>query len=177
MLLLFLLYLSSHFFGWFLWTNYLIFDTFTGKIQPKLIATKVEFKSKDKKETLESIYDEYLFLYMWITSCGECYKSFPKLQSFYEKFSENRFMNVYAIHCWVRNENEETGINKLQELGFAFPCLSISFKDPFIVESEVPFYPTVLIVNKERELVFRGDLDAAIAYIGSFSTSTLYGEN
>lgn len=36
---------------------------------------------------------------------------------------------------------------------------------PFLVETEVIGYPTVLILNRKRELVFRDRLDNAIEYI------------
>lgn len=153
------------FLGWPYWNNKLSFGTFTGCVAPSQITTRIDLCNDETKETLDSIYDEYLLLYIWITSCGWCYESFPKLQEKYDDFSSNSSLRIYALHCWGKNENEKTGMKKIQEIGYTFPCLSIPLNSLFLAEAEVTVYPTVLILNRKRELVFRGHLDNAIEYI------------
>lgn len=159
------------FLGFSYWSHKISFNTFTGRVVHSQIAANIEFCNDGTKENLDSIYDEYLFLYVWITRCGYCYESFPKLQEEYEDFSSNNSFSIYALHCWAKNENEKTGMKKLQEIGYTFPCLSIPLDSPFLVETEVAGYPTVLILNRKRELVFRGRLDNAIEYIKEFAKS------
>lgn len=151
------------FLGFSYWSHKISFNTFTGCVAHSQIVANIEFSNDGTN--LDSIYNEYLFLYVWITRCGYCYESFPKLQEEYDDFSSNNSFSIYALHCWTKNENEKTGMKKLQEIGYTFPCLSIPLDSPFLVETEVTGYPTVLILNKKRELVFRGCLDNAIEYI------------
>lgn len=157
------------FLGFSYWGHKVSFNTFTGRVAHSQIIANIEFCNEETKENLDSIYDEYLLLYVWITRCGYCYESFPKLQEEYEDFSSNDSFSIYALHCREKNEDEKTGMKKLQEMGYTFPCLSIPLDSPFLVETEVDGYPTVLVLNRKRELVFRGNLDNAIEYMKEFA--------
>lgn len=152
-------------FGWEFWTNKLNFDTFTGKIKKEQIISRIEFDSRDGKLPIELLSGKYTLLYMWITRCGYCYESLPQLQSFYNDSVKYPNIRIYAVHNWTKKENEETGITELEKRGYTFPCLSIYYKDSFLTTSKITVYPTVLILNNKKELLFRGSLDKAIDYI------------
>lgn len=159
--IVFLTFLS----GWSLWINKLSFNTFTGRIEKEQMISKIEFTDKGDKLQIETLYSEYILLYMWITNCGYCFESFPQLQSIYNEFRKSPYIQIYAVHSWTNQENEETGKIELDKRGYTFPCLSIPYKDPFLSASQVTVYPTVLILNSKKELLFRGNLNKAINYI------------
>lgn len=154
-------------FGWEFWTNKLNFDTFTGKIEKEQIISRIEFDSRDGKLPIELLSGKckYTLLYMWTTRCGYCYESLPQLQSFYNDSVKYPNIRIYAVHNWTKKENEKTGITELEKRGYTFPCLSIYYKDSFLTTSKITVYPTVLILNNKKELLFRGSLDKAIDYI------------
>jgi len=157
--------------GYDMWMHQLNYSTFTGKIKT---AQTFEFQFQNEDGDTLSVSDfkgKYLIIDCWYTYCGVCYKKFPQVQKLFDKFKDDDEIALFSLHCRLkkaqRNEEEtvKTGIDILKTRGFSFPCFSIDMDNPVLKELGVDSYPTVLIFNKESQLIFRGSIEYASKHI------------
>jgi hypothetical protein len=80
------------------------------------------------------------------------------VQELHEKHLQNDRVALYGVFCRQETETDSMGHETLAERGYTFPCLSIDMSHPALKELGVDRFPTVLIFNRERDLVFRGDI-------------------
>ncbi|MDR0811348.1 MAG: TlpA family protein disulfide reductase [Paludibacter sp.] len=156
-----------------LWLNKLNHGTFTGKVEKQHIS---DFEFQTAEGDTISIYDfkgKIVVIDCWYTYCGVCYKKFPAVQIVYDKLKNNPEVVFFALHSRIeRNENRkskpetvETGLKILKKDGYTFPCYSIDIDNPKLEELGVDAYPTVLIFDRESNLIFRGSIENAERYI------------
>ncbi len=62
-------------------------------------------------------------------------------------------------------ESCRTGADILREEGYSFPCLSADINDPMLKEIGINVFPTVLIIDPDGDMVFRGDIEHAGKYL------------
>ena len=159
----FLCCLFLYFKGYDMWLHKLNFETFTGKIEN---TQNYDFDFQTNSGDTLSLSDfkgKYLLLDCWYTYCGVCYKKMPNVQQLYDNFRQNPEVSIYAMHSFIKNDPEDyiTGSEILEKRGFRFPCLSIDIDNPVLKELGVNAYPTVLIFDKESNLIFRGSIENA----------------
>lgn len=160
-----------YFKGYFMWIHNLNFGTFTGLVTDTPPTSEIAFLTiQGDTVTLESFKGRYLVLDCWYTYCGVCYKKFPEVQVFYDRYKKHPEVTFYAVHSRMVNrkraeESISAGNTILLEKGYTFPCLSIDIDNPVLQELGVNRYPTVLIFNKTSELIFKGNMENASQYI------------
>lgn len=169
-LLSIILCLFVYFKGYSMWMHKLNHDTFTGLVTLTPHITNVEFQTDiDNTLTLESFKGKYLVLDCWYTYCGVCYEKFPQVQKLYDTYKDNPEVIIYAMHSRLENQKDKEDVKKgssiLQKRGYSFPCLSIDMDNPVIKELGVNTYPTVLIFDKESNLIFRGRIEIADKFV------------
>lgn len=152
------------FWGFSFWSHKISHGSFTGVIEQKINADMI-LSDSDSSEAKLSFSSDFILLDVWNTHCGVCYKAFPKLQHLYNEYADNQQINIYAVHHREKKEDYKTGAIILENEGFTFPCLSGDRDNDFLIECGVRVYPTVLILNKDKKLLFRGNLDRAVRYL------------
>lgn len=72
-------------------------------------------------------------------------------------------MGVYGVHCWYEQFREDyaTGERVLSSEQYTFPTFSINQNAPILKEIEVTGYPTVIILNDQGKIAFRGSIEKA----------------
>ena len=156
-----------YFKGYDLWMHKLAHGTFTGKVVENYPATMVFQNDLGENISIEDLGGEYLVLDFWFSGCGSCFRAFPKVQKVYDKWLDNEQVRLYAVFCRMKDyeETPATGTELLREGGYTFPFLSIDMDD-FFKETGIKVYPTVLIFNnKDRTLIFRGNIETAEKYL------------
>ena len=158
-----------YFKGYSMWFNKLSFNTFTGIIKEDNQEYNLMFQTNTGDTlSLSNFKSKYLLLDCWYTYCGGCYKKMPEMQQLYDDYKQNPEISMYAMHSFmketIRNdppENYTTGSEIVEKKGFSFPCLSIDIDNPVLKELGVNVYPTVLIFDKQSNLIFRGNIKNA----------------
>ena len=158
--------------GYDMWRQKLNFGTFTGKIESKQNYDLSFQTNSGDSLSLSDFKGKYLLLDCWYTYCGVCYQKMPKVQHLYDNYRQNPEINIFAVHCFIKKSNRNgisedytTGSEILKERGFSFPCLSIDIDNPVLKELGVNVYPTVLVFDKQSNLIFRGNIENASNYI------------
>lgn len=169
---LLLIFISSFLGAWLsitgndLWNNILSYDSVTGKVNDDTLYN-IDFQDTNGKNvSLDSLKKRLVLIDCWYTYCNECYKEMPKLQKIYDKYKDNSFVGLYALHCRIEREKEDfkTGKSILIVRGYDFPVLSIKISDSILKEMNLKVFPTVFIFN-ESKLVFRGSIKNAEKYL------------
>lgn len=165
---LFLLFTTwSAYCGYPLWINYISYGTINGKVEQS-IGTAIIFQDADGQDIpANSLYTEYIVLDFWTSSCGVCFRRFPTVQRLYDQLKDGSKINLYSVFCRMeaRGEQPDDGIKKMTALGYDFPVVSIDIKDPIVKQLGVNGFPTVLIIDKNSHIIFRGSIDMAIKYL------------
>lgn len=150
-----------------LFLNKVSFGTYTMKIDER-IDTPLAIQNQSGEElVLQELAEDFLVVDFWYSGCGICFHKFPEVQALYDKYKNDSRVGVYSIHCRMedQNENAGTGAYILQQEGYDIPCMSIRINDPALERFGVLSYPTILIFNKERTLIFRGNIGSAGRYL------------
>ena len=159
-----------YFKGFDIWLHRLSFNTFTGIIKEDHTEYNLMFQTNTGDTLALSDFEgKYLLLDCWYTHCGVCYDRMPGIQQLYDNYKQNPEIEIYAMHSFRKegwrksdpSENYTTGSEILKTRDFSFPCLSIDFDSPVLKELGVNGYPTVLIFDKQSNLIFRGSIENA----------------
>lgn len=154
-----------YFWGYKNWTYYLNYGSVSGNIEMKETSDPILFitNQQDTVRVGGSLKEEKIFLLeFWTTTCGQCFRSFPKVQAFYEKYKNNPEIALYAVNVPYRKDKEDRAFEMIKELKYSFPVGVYVGKNGSLNKYGVNGYPTVLVVNKEGNIIFRGDMEKAI---------------
>ena len=153
--------------GYGFWSHKLSFDTFTGKVVEECTFPITFQNDEGENVFLNSLEGTYLIFDFWTSSCGVCFLRFPHVQKVFDKWWDNNNVQVYGVFCRFEEYGEtfNTGAKMLVEIGYTFPSLSMDIHDPAVEGMGIKVYPTVLIFNKNKELIFRGNIEYAEKYL------------
>ncbi|MBS4764632.1 TlpA family protein disulfide reductase [Alistipes sp. kh20] len=151
--------------GYGMWTHKLNYGTINGHVYQEC---KSEIKMQNYSGeyiSLNELDKAYLLLDMWYTSCRVCYEQFPKLQEMYEKYKDEDRVGIYAVHCRTEYEKYNIGYVILSTRSYEFPSLSLDNNDEIIEEWGILRFPMVFILDKQRNIIYKGDLAQAESYL------------
>jgi thiol-disulfide isomerase/thioredoxin len=148
--------------GWDYWLHKLDYGTFTGKIESDKLQQKVEgidqHNNKINNQTLES---KIVLLDFWHTKCGVCFQKFPQLQTFYDKYKNDDSVIIFAVDKPLDEDKEKSAFKVIEEEGYNFPVLLPTDED-LPEKFGVKGYPTTFVINKQGNVVYKGDIEGAI---------------
>lgn len=99
------------------------------------------------------------------TSCGVCIRKLPMIQRLYNKYIGNDKVKVFVLFFKLKNESNN-GISKwLSKMdNYSFPVLYGDF-DELYATFKIDGFPTVIILNPDGKIVFRGSIQLAENYL------------
>lgn len=146
--------------GYDYYVDYLSYGSVTGELEEPVAVDFQLQTSEGQTIGLNDLPEEYLVLDFWFTYCGICFEQFPAVQQLYDRFGKDARVGVYGVHNRFESDKEDasTGMKLLTEEGYTFPCLSTprDREDTLLKALGIKFYPTVLIFDKERKMIYRG---------------------
>jgi thiol-disulfide isomerase/thioredoxin len=166
--ILFCLFLNTK--GSDLWLNKLTFESFTGNIPsqpvpPGLIVTDRDNTSLYFNQTSE----KFIVLDFWNSRCGVCFREFPQVQALYEKYKHNPKFSLYAVNVQLQQDTTNQAYAIIRQQGHTFPVVVYHTKDaandPVLLSIGVQCVPTVMIVDRTGNFIFRGDVKMASALL------------
>ncbi|GAP72306.1 cytochrome c-type biogenesis protein ResA [Candidatus Symbiothrix dinenymphae] len=93
----------------------------------------------------------------WSTSCGVCFRDFPKFDSIYQKYKNRDDIAIYSVNLPIPRDTEEQILDKIKSLNYSFPMLLAS-EDIYFYEKQFNFrgVPHLMILDKNGKIVFNG---------------------
>ena len=154
-ILSFISWIICAFIGHKVWFDYINFGHLSNiKITSHNIQT-IEYEIK-----LDTIKSNYILLEFWNSSCGSCIKQFPQYQKLYDKYKNEILIRSVFVR-YKDNENIFDGINCINKQECNFPIWSIDKNSSLLKELEIKVYPTIIIINHDKEIIFKGNLKEA----------------
>ena len=140
------------------WKEYVAYGKWEGNVNISQFKLDVGNKSFD----FEIIDTEYVLLDFWSSTCGYCFKKFPEVQELYDKFKENKSVMIASVFITEEDENYADATRLLREGGYTFPVIGCTdWESPLISTLGIDGVPTVIILNENKEVIFRGSLKFA----------------
>ena len=150
--------------GYNIWLHYLNYQTVSGKVKDEKLAFTIYFETANDSIANTAFEKDLILLDFWSKSCGSCYEAFPKLQKLYDTYSKK--MEMHAVFCETRqSDNYMMGDSILKARNYSFPVLFVKKEAPALSLLKITGYPTVIILNREGDVLFRGNIDNAAKYI------------
>jgi len=155
-----------YFKGYDLWLNKLNFGTFTGIVHSKAEIPEFEFTDKNGNTfTNQDFVGKYAIFDFWNTSCGICFREFPKFEEQYVKYRSNSNVALYSVNVKLPRDKEGVSFEIISEIGYSFPTLQGGQIEDAKNIFGVTVYPTVVVLNPAGVMVFRGNLENAFSFV------------
>ena len=149
--------------GYERWVKHIVY----GKVQ-KMPFPEISIQNDNNENiSITEFRGKYVLLDFWSSACGNCFRKFPEVQQVYDKFKDADNIVFYAVFCRFEDQLEtpKTGSEILTEYGYTFPSISVKWGDPILKDIGVDGVPTVIILDPDGNLVFRGDILDAELYL------------
>lgn len=126
------------------------------------IGDAIVYTSVNDSTRLKDLEHKYIVLDFWNSSCGHCYKAFPTFQKLYDQYKQRNDVFIGGVFVKrKKNETYDTGDSILTKKNYTFPTFATEPKSAFFQESGVRVFPTILILNEKRDIIYQGNLDSA----------------
>ena len=111
---------------------------------------------------LSEIDADYLVLDVWYSQCGVCYREMPKVEELRNEYKANKNVEVISLFAMlIKGETAADGYRIMQDQGLDIPVYCINEDSPILKECVITTYPRVLILDKNRNVIFNGSLEFA----------------
>jgi len=155
-----------YFKGYELWLNKLSYGTFSGIIQVKAEIPEFQFTDRDGNIiTRQDFAGKYVVFDFWTTSCGICFRKFPKFEEQYVKYRSNENVVFYAVNVKLPRDKEGVSFEIISERGYSFPTLQSGQTEDAKSIFGIQAVPTIIILNPSGVMVYRGDIEGAFLFI------------
>jgi thiol-disulfide isomerase/thioredoxin len=142
-----------------LWVHKIEYGSFTGSVVPEQMPP-IEFYNKEGQLVSNaSFQDKYVIFDFWYIGCRPCWVKFPQLEKLYEKYQTNEQVEIFAVNRPMSYDKPGALFSRIEEKGYTFPVLQGTQK--VMDDLEIYVYPTVILLDKEGQVVFRGKIEAA----------------
>jgi thiol-disulfide isomerase/thioredoxin len=113
----------------------------------------------------QSIKGKIILLDFWFIGCRPCYVKFPQVQHLHDKFAINDLVEIYAVNRPMPRDNQGEAFENLTQKDYSFPVL---MGNQEILEAlDVYVYPTVILLDQNGMIVFKGEIEEAELLIES----------
>jgi len=111
---------------------------------------------------LSEIDAEFLVIDVWYSQCGACRKKMPEVEALRNEYKDDKDVEVISLFATlIEGETIDDGISLMQSMGCDVPVYAIDKDSPILKECNIDAYPRVLILDKERTVIFNGSLEFA----------------
>lgn len=137
------------------WLHYIIW----GPV-PEVKVSSFVINTSEGDKALEDIKDSYILLDFWNSKCGVCFQSFPHLQTLYDKYRDKISLASVFVPLY-KGERQEDGQSRMDEMNYTFPVWSVAKEDTLLNILGINAYPTVILLDGNRKVLFKGNLKNA----------------
>ncbi|MEN8247907.1 MAG: TlpA disulfide reductase family protein [Bacteroidota bacterium] len=145
--------------GYNLWLHRVEYGNFFGSVDKSRVIPFELINKEGEVINNESLKGKVVLFDFWYISCNPCWVKFPELQRTYEKYQSNPMVEIYAVNRPMKRDKQGELFTRIEKKNYTFPVLqgTQEIMDSF----DVYVYPTVILLNREGEVVFMGELEDA----------------
>ena len=106
---------------------------------------------------LSDLPKEYIVLDVWSSTCGVCINEMPEVQALHDKYKDNERVEISTLMVFKRQgETVSKGYSIMKKRGCDMPVYGIDQKSQLLKDCKIERFPHVLILDKERNVIFSG---------------------
>jgi len=140
---------------WYEWASY-----GTNQSRPACLAT-AEVYDGDQSVALGDMTEDYLVLDVWSSTCGACINALPEVQALHDQYKDNPKVEVASLFVCYKDESIEMALEIVKKRGCDMPVYVVDKSSVILSECGISTYPHVLILDKNRNVIFNGSLKFA----------------
>ena len=140
---------------WYEWASY-----GTNKTRPTCLAT-AEVYNGEQSVALGDMKEDYLVLDVWSSTCGSCINALPEVQALHDQYKDDPKVEVASLFVCYKDETIDKAIDIAKERGCNMPVFAVDKSSVILTECGISSYPHVLILDKDRNVIFNGSLQFA----------------
>ena len=111
---------------------------------------------------LSTIKTEFLVLDVWYSRCGVCLREMPHVEDLRNEYKETGKVEVASLFVTlIDGETATDGQRIMKKLGCDIPVYTINAESPILKKCDIQQYPRVLILDKDKNVIFNGSLEFA----------------
>jgi len=131
--------------------------------KPILTVNLADCEVSDSTHTfrLSEVKSDYLVLDVWYSACGVCINQMPDVQALHDEYKDSNIEVVSLFACLLKGETVSDGYRIVNERGCDIPVYTIDENSLILKRCEIDKYPRVLILDKNRTVIFNGSLEFA----------------
>ncbi len=157
--------------GFDFYKHKLHYQTFTGRVEAYKSPQKIEGFDEKGSRIDENLFENKLVLLdFWNTKCGVCFEKFPQLQTFYDKYKDDNTIITYAINKPIEEDVPRIAFQLVKEKGYTFPVL-LPNDENLPEKFGVKGYPTTFVINRNGQIVYKGDIEGAVKMVAELKES------
>ena len=142
------------------WVEYLSFGRYPVK---EGIGDDAIYSTVNDSIFIRDLEYRSVVLEFWNSSCGVCFEKFPMLQQLYDNYRSRNDVLVAGIFVRFRdNEELEMGKEMMRKEGYTFPVYAVNRNSSLMLHADIRVFPTVLILDRNKTVLFKGSLDEAV---------------
>lgn len=128
---------------------------------PHVQVSDLSINTSEGLASFKDIKSDYILLNFWSSLCGHCRAEFPSIQHLHEKYKNSPITIASVFVPLAKNESALNGQNIIAKKGYTFPVWSIPSTDTLINVLNIRGYPIIVILDKNRNVIYRGNLERA----------------
>ena len=140
---------------WYEWASYGI-----NQARPSCLATAEVFNG-EQSVSLGDINEDYLVLDVWSSTCGACINALPEVQALHDRYKDSGRVQVASLFVCYKDETIKTALEIVNKRGCDMPVYAVDKSSVILSECGISTYPHVLILDKQRNVIFNGSLKFA----------------
>ncbi|WP_316843908.1 TlpA disulfide reductase family protein [Pedobacter psychrodurus] len=151
-------------FGYPLWQNLMNYNSLDGKVSESNKMTVTGYERNGALLTTTELKSDYIMLDYWFSGCKPCFDEFPKFQKAYDNPRYKGRVNIMAVNIPMKSDTINQAFQALESRNYTFKNI-IEKKTNNAGLVEVKICPTTIILDRNRRIIFMGELKNAEKYL------------
>lgn len=101
---------------------------------------------------------QFIVLDFWNTGCGICFKKFPLLEQYHQRYSPETKTKFFAVNIPLKRDKPNDAQQAIGRKNYSFPVLYAK-DDSLASLFGIRSYPTVIVIDPSQRIVYRGELE------------------
>jgi hypothetical protein len=98
---------------------------------------------------------------VWSSTCGACINALPEVQALHDRYKDSNRVQVASLFVCYKDETIQTALEIVNKRGCDMPVYAVDTSSVILSECGISAYPHVLILDKQRNVIFNGSLEFA----------------
>lgn len=142
------------------WLHHVNYGNYTGDTFKEIGIKKIGFDYQGNEIFITDWKGKMVLLDFWHSKCSSCFTKFPQLEALNSKYGKSDSFLIFAVNHPLKSDTLNQSFRMIEQRNYTFNNIVLS--DKSIIKSfDIQFFPTTVILNKDGNIIFLGDIEEA----------------